>query len=60
MLYEDLSKIALNSPTEQIAYLLVDQSTCFGKLELGDSKSQCQKHMSTKLQKEFPQVSKTK
>ncbi|XP_033623792.1 coiled-coil domain-containing protein 30 isoform X2 [Fukomys damarensis] len=52
---EGLSKRAVNSPNEQIAYLLVERSTLLGKLELTDSKTDSQKHMSSNLQKEFPQ-----
>ncbi|XP_005410662.1 PREDICTED: coiled-coil domain-containing protein 30 isoform X3 [Chinchilla lanigera] len=52
---EGLSKIALNGPSEEIAYLLVERSTLLGKLELADSKSESQKPMSSNSQKEFPQ-----
>ncbi|XP_023561990.1 coiled-coil domain-containing protein 30 isoform X2 [Octodon degus] len=56
VLYEEgLSKIALNGPSEQIAYLLIERSTFLEKSELSDSKSESQKHMSSNLQKELPQ-----
>ncbi|XP_058408092.1 coiled-coil domain-containing protein 30 isoform X13 [Diceros bicornis minor] len=56
MLYrEGLSDIALSSPSEQIAYLLVERSALLRKLELGDPKPESQRCMSSNLQKEFPQ-----
>ncbi|XP_053432298.1 coiled-coil domain-containing protein 30 isoform X4 [Nycticebus coucang] len=56
MLYlEGLSKIALSSPNEQIAYLLVERSTLLRKLELVDYKPESQRCMSSNIQKEFSQ-----
>ncbi|XP_045401668.1 coiled-coil domain-containing protein 30 isoform X3 [Lemur catta] len=56
MLYQEgLSKIALSSPSEQIAYLLVERSTLLRKLQLVDSKPESQRRMSSHLQKEFSQ-----
>ncbi|KAM5248666.1 coiled-coil domain-containing protein 30 [Ctenodactylus gundi] len=56
MLYEEgLSKIALSSLREQIAYLLVERSILLGKLELVNVKPESQRHMSSNLHKEFPQ-----
>lgn len=57
MLYQEgLSEIAQRSPSEQIAYLLVERSKLLRKLELGDSNPESQRCMSSNLQKEFPQV----
>ncbi|KAM5266622.1 coiled-coil domain-containing protein 30 isoform 2-T2 [Hipposideros larvatus] len=56
MLYQEgLSEIALSSPSEQIAYLLVDRSKLLRKLELGDSNPESQGCMNSNLQKESPQ-----
>lgn len=56
MLYQEgLSEIALRSPSEQIAYLLVERSKLLRKLELGDSNPESQRCMSSNIQKEFPQ-----
>ncbi|KAF6344168.1 coiled-coil domain containing 30 [Rhinolophus ferrumequinum] len=56
MLYQEgLSEIALRSPSEQIAYLLVERSKLLRKLELGDSNPESQRCLSSNLQKEFPQ-----
>nr|XP_019606701.1 PREDICTED: phosphopantothenate--cysteine ligase isoform X1 [Rhinolophus sinicus]XP_019606702.1 PREDICTED: phosphopantothenate--cysteine ligase isoform X1 [Rhinolophus sinicus] len=56
MLYQEgLSEIALRSPSEQIAYLLVERSKLLRKLELGDSNPDSQRCMSSNIQKEFPQ-----
>ncbi|XP_023582913.1 phosphopantothenate--cysteine ligase 1 isoform X3 [Trichechus manatus latirostris] len=56
MLYQEgLSEIAMSSPSEQIAYLLVERSTLLRKLELMDPEPESQRCMSSKLQKEFPQ-----
>lgn len=56
MLYQEDSEIALSSPSEQIAYLLVDRSKLLRKLEHGDSKPESQRCMSSNLLKEFAQV----
>ncbi|XP_057387483.1 coiled-coil domain-containing protein 30 isoform X3 [Balaenoptera acutorostrata] len=56
MLYEEgLSEIALSSPSEQIAHLLMERSTLLRKLERGDPKPESQRCLSSNLQKEFPQ-----
>ncbi|XP_023608462.1 coiled-coil domain-containing protein 30 [Myotis lucifugus] len=57
MLYQEDSEIALSSPSEQIAYLLVDRSKILSKLERGDgdSKPESQRCMSSNLLKEFAQ-----
>ncbi|ELK31118.1 Coiled-coil domain-containing protein 30 [Myotis davidii] len=55
MLYQEDSEIALSSPSEQIAYLLVDRSKILSKLESGDSKPESQRCMSSNLLKEFAQ-----
>ncbi|XP_059775987.1 coiled-coil domain-containing protein 30 isoform X1 [Balaenoptera ricei] len=56
MLYEEgLSAIALSSPSEQIAHLLMERSTLLRKLERGDPKPESQRCLSSNLQKEFPQ-----
>ncbi|XP_023374436.1 coiled-coil domain-containing protein 30 isoform X1 [Otolemur garnettii] len=56
MLYQEgLSKIALSSPSEQIACLLVERSTPLRKLELMDYKPESKRCMSGNLQKEFSQ-----
>ncbi|XP_061040364.1 coiled-coil domain-containing protein 30 isoform X1 [Eubalaena glacialis] len=56
MLYEEgLSEIALSSPSEQIAHLLMERSTLLRKLERGDPKPESQRCLSSTLQKEFPQ-----
>ncbi|KAK1340074.1 hypothetical protein QTO34_018638 [Cnephaeus nilssonii] len=55
MLYQEDSEIALSSPSEQIAYLLVDRSKLLRKLEHGDSKPESQRCMSSNLLKEFAQ-----
>lgn len=55
MLYQEDSEIALSSPSEQIAYLLVDRSKILSKLECGDSKPESQRCMSSNLLKEFAQ-----
>ncbi|EPQ07657.1 Coiled-coil domain-containing protein 30 [Myotis brandtii] len=56
MLYQEDSEIALSSPSEQIAYLLVDRSKILSKLECGDSKPESQRCMSSNLLKEFAQA----
>lgn len=56
MLYQEDSEIALSSPSEQIAYLLVDRSKLLSKLERGDLKAESQICMSSNLLKEFTQV----
>lgn len=57
MLYQEgLSDIALSSPSEQTAYLLVERSALLRKLELGGPKAESQRCMSSNLLKEFPQV----
>lgn len=53
---EGLSKIAVGSPREQTAYLLVERNTLLEKLELLDSKPESQAQMSSNLWEEFPQV----
>ncbi|XP_074190635.1 coiled-coil domain-containing protein 30 isoform X8 [Rhinolophus sinicus] len=56
MLYQEgLSEVALRSPSEQIAYLLVERSKLLRKLELGDSNPDSHRCMSSNIQKEFPQ-----
>ncbi|XP_070116290.1 coiled-coil domain-containing protein 30 isoform X8 [Equus caballus] len=56
MLYQEgLSDIALSSPSEQTAYLLVERSALLRKLELGGPKAESQRCMSSNLLKEFPQ-----
>lgn len=55
MLYQEDSEVALSSPSEQIAYLLVDRSKLLRKLEHGDSKPESQRCMSSNLLKEFAQ-----
>ncbi|XP_058930320.2 coiled-coil domain-containing protein 30 isoform X2 [Kogia breviceps] len=56
MLYQEgLSEIALSSPSEQIAHLLMERSTLLRKLERGDPKPESQRCLSSNLQKEFPQ-----
>lgn len=56
MLYQEgLSEIALSSPNEQIAYLLVER-TLLRKLETGGPKPESQRHMTSDLQKELAQV----
>ncbi|XP_073936525.1 coiled-coil domain-containing protein 30 isoform X2 [Castor canadensis] len=52
---EGLSKIAVGSPREQTAYLLVERNTLLEKLELLDSKPESQAQMSSNLWEEFPQ-----
>ncbi|XP_060162899.1 coiled-coil domain-containing protein 30 isoform X5 [Globicephala melas] len=52
---EGLSEIALSSPSEQIAHLLMERSTLLRKLERGDPKPESQRCLSSNLQKEFPQ-----
>ncbi|XP_024600541.1 coiled-coil domain-containing protein 30 isoform X1 [Neophocaena asiaeorientalis asiaeorientalis] len=52
---EGLSEIALSSPSEQIAHLLMERSTPLRKLERGDPKPESQRCLSSNLQKEFPQ-----
>ncbi|XP_066232123.1 coiled-coil domain-containing protein 30 isoform X2 [Saccopteryx leptura] len=47
--------IAQSHPSEQIAYLLVDRTKLLSKLELGDSKPESQRCMSSNLQREFSQ-----
>ncbi|XP_034506330.1 coiled-coil domain-containing protein 30 isoform X4 [Ailuropoda melanoleuca] len=55
MLYQEgLSEIALSSPNEQIAYLLVER-TLLRKLETGGPKPESQRHMTSDLQKELAQ-----
>ncbi|XP_046518479.1 coiled-coil domain-containing protein 30 isoform X4 [Equus quagga] len=56
MLYQEgLSDIALSSPSEQTAYLLVERSALLRKLELGGPKAESQRCMSSNLLNEFPQ-----
>nr|KAF6381442.1 coiled-coil domain containing 30 [Pipistrellus kuhlii] len=55
MLYQEDSEIALNSSSEQIAYLLVDRSKLLSKLDHGDSKPESQRCKSNNLLKEFAQ-----
>ncbi|KAM7097567.1 coiled-coil domain-containing protein 30 isoform 2-T4 [Molossus nigricans] len=55
MWYQEGSELALSSPSEQIAYLLVDRSKLLSKLELGDSKPESQRCMSGNLQKKCAQ-----
>ncbi|XP_045655776.1 LOW QUALITY PROTEIN: coiled-coil domain-containing protein 30 [Ursus americanus] len=56
MLYQEgLSEIALSSPNEQIAYLLVERRTLLRKLETGGPKPESQRHMTSALQKELAQ-----
>eukprot|EP00070_Physeter_catodon_P034417 XP_028341311.1 coiled-coil domain-containing protein 30 [Physeter catodon] len=52
---EGFSEIALSSPSEQIAHLLMERSTLLRKLERGDPKPESQRCLSSNLQKEFPQ-----
>ncbi|XP_032465166.1 coiled-coil domain-containing protein 30 isoform X1 [Phocoena sinus] len=52
---EGLSEIALSSPSEQIAHLLMERSTPLRKLERGDPQPESQRCLSSNLQKEFPQ-----
>ncbi|XP_066121147.1 coiled-coil domain-containing protein 30 isoform X2 [Saccopteryx bilineata] len=47
--------IAQSHPSEQITYLLVDRTKLLSKLELGDSKPESQRSMSSNLQREFSQ-----
>lgn len=56
MLYQEGSEIALSSPSEQITCLQVERSKLLSTLELGDSKPEPQRCLSSNLQKEFPQV----
>lgn len=57
MLYQEgLSEIALSSPSEQIAYLLVERSTLLQKLEARGPKPESQRCMTSKFLKEHPQV----
>lgn len=56
MCREGLSDIALSSPSEQTAHLLMERSTILRKLEFGDPKQESQRDLSHSLQKEFPQV----
>ncbi|XP_026915286.1 coiled-coil domain-containing protein 30 isoform X5 [Acinonyx jubatus] len=56
MLYQEgLSEIALSSPSEQIAYLLVERSTLLQKLEARGPKPESQRCMTSKFLKEHPQ-----
>uniref|UniRef100_A0A4X1W8A4 Coiled-coil domain containing 30 n=1 Tax=Sus scrofa TaxID=9823 RepID=A0A4X1W8A4_PIG len=55
MCREGLSDIALSSPSEQTAHLLMERSTILRKLEFGDPKQESQRDLSHSLQKEFPQ-----
>ncbi|XP_043430549.1 coiled-coil domain-containing protein 30 isoform X3 [Prionailurus bengalensis] len=56
MLYQEgLSEIALSSPSEQIAYLLVERSTLLQKLETRGPKPESQRCMTSKFLKEHPQ-----
>uniref|UniRef100_A0A8C6R175 Coiled-coil domain containing 30 n=1 Tax=Nannospalax galili TaxID=1026970 RepID=A0A8C6R175_NANGA len=55
MFQEGLSRQALSSPSEQTACLLSERSLLVEVLELVDSKSESQRHMSSNLQKEFSQ-----
>ncbi|XP_045046860.2 coiled-coil domain-containing protein 30 isoform X3 [Desmodus rotundus] len=55
MLYQEGSEIALSSPSEQITCLQVERSKLLSTLELGDSKPEPQRCLSSNLQKEFPQ-----
>ncbi|XP_047645462.1 coiled-coil domain-containing protein 30 isoform X4 [Phacochoerus africanus] len=55
MCREGLSDIALSSPSEQAAHLLMERSTVLRKLEFGDPKQESQRDLSHSLQKEFPQ-----
>lgn len=57
MLYQEgLSEIALSSPSEQIAYLLVERSTLLQKLEAWGPNPESQRCMTSKFLKEHPQV----
>ncbi|XP_049734932.1 coiled-coil domain-containing protein 30 isoform X7 [Elephas maximus indicus] len=52
---EGLSEITLSSPSEQIAYLLVERSTVLRKLEFVDPNPESQRCMSSKLPRQFSQ-----
>ncbi|XP_077608142.1 coiled-coil domain-containing protein 30 isoform X2 [Crocuta crocuta] len=56
MLYQEgSSEIALSSPSEQIAYLLVERGTVLRKLEARGPKPESQRCMTSNLLKELPQ-----